>query len=63
MNWLTTSGGVTTAAMINAPTTTYPRASLSFSTVTMPMRTTRTTATGTSKVTPKARNMVMTKLR
>ncbi len=63
MSCETTSGGVTTAATMNAPTITNERISRSFSTETMPVITRTTTITGTSNVTPKAMNIPRTKLK
>src|SRR5260221_12478575 len=63
MNWDNTSGGVTTAATTKAPTITYGRASFSCWMVTTPMRTSTITTIGISNVTPKARIMVITKLK
>ena len=62
-SWDSTSGGVTTAAMTKAPTMTYGRASRSFSTLTTPILTSTMTTIGISKVTPKAMNIVITKLK
>src|SRR5467141_3666865 len=62
-SWDSTSGGVTTAAMMKAPTMTYGRASCSFSTLTRPILTSTMTTMGISNVTPKARNIVITKLK
>ncbi len=55
-----TSGGVNIAPMTNAPTITYGRMSFSLSIETTPTRTSTMTATGTSKVTPNATNVVST---
>src|SRR5258706_15139142 len=63
MNWDNTSGGVTTAATTKAPTITYGRASFSCWMVTTPMRTSTITTIGISNGTPKARNIVITKLK
>jgi len=49
--------------MMKAPTITYGRASRSFSTLTRPILTSTMTTIGISKVTPKARNIVITKLK
>ncbi len=49
-----------TAPTTNAPTITYERIAFSFSIVTMRRRTSTSTITGTSNVTPKAMNMVST---
>ena len=48
------------AATMKAPTITYGRTCLSFSTLAMPKRTSSTTTIGTSKVIPNARNMPIT---
>ena len=57
------SGGVTTAATTNAPTMTYGRISFNLANLTKPMRTKTTTTTGTSKVNPKAKKVVIAKLK
>ncbi|MNN86433.1 hypothetical protein D3C81_2038550 [compost metagenome] len=48
---------------MKAPTITYGRICFSFSSSTTPNRTRTMTTTGTSKVIPNARNVVMAKLR
>src|SRR5260363_277259 len=58
-----TSGGVTMAATIKAPTTAYGRLFCNFSTVNAPGGTSSTTATGTSNAIPNATHKVNTKLR
>jgi len=55
-----TSGGVKIAPTMNAPTMTYGRIDLSFSSETTPIRTSTTTTIGVSKVSPKAMNIVST---
>ena len=58
MNCEVMSGGVTTAATINAPTMKYGRIARSLATLVMPSRVITTSTIGVSKVSPNARNIV-----
>ena len=58
-----TSGGVTTAAAMKAPTITYRRTSVNVLIETNPVATNTTTTMGVSNATPKAMNIPKIKLK